>query len=70
MEEVIPPNYVWHVRDPGVPPLKSALKRFYGKAPAVVEVCMQAGAAIPDKYRPMMRLDIVIPDSDEAHLVA
>ncbi|KAJ8637247.1 hypothetical protein MRB53_011514 [Persea americana] len=70
VEEVIPPNYVWHVRDPGVPPLKSALKRFYGKAPAVVEVCMQAGAAIPDKYRPMMRLDIVIPDSDEAHLVA
>ncbi|XXG63289.1 hypothetical protein AAC387_Pa05g1521 [Persea americana] len=70
VEEVFPPNYVWHVRDPEGPPLKGSLKRFYGKAPAVVEVCLQAGAAIPDKYKPMMRLDIVIPDSDEARLVA
>lgn len=70
VEEVIPPNYVWHVRDPKDPQLKGALKRFYGRAPAVVEVCVQAGAAIPDKYRPMMRLDIVIPDFDEARLVA
>ncbi|KAF2319214.1 hypothetical protein GH714_013997 [Hevea brasiliensis] len=41
VEEVIPPNYVWHVREPQGPPLKSALKSF-GKAPAVVEMCMQA----------------------------
>ncbi|OMO74733.1 hypothetical protein CCACVL1_16492 [Corchorus capsularis] len=68
--EVLPPNYVWHVRDPKGPPLRSALKRFYGKAPAVVEVCAQAGAQIPDRYKPMMRLDIIIPDSDEANLVA
>ncbi|OMO92508.1 hypothetical protein COLO4_17525 [Corchorus olitorius] len=68
--EVLPPNYVWHVRDPKGPPLRSALMRFYGKAPAVVEVCMQAGARIPDRYKPMMRLDIIIPDDDEAELVA
>ncbi|XP_068641601.1 APO protein 1, chloroplastic-like [Aristolochia californica] len=70
LEEVIPPNHVWHVRDPDGPPLKGALKRFYGKAPAVVELCIQAGAKIPDKYRPMMRLDIVIPDPEERQLVA
>ncbi|XP_021902383.1 APO protein 1, chloroplastic isoform X2 [Carica papaya] len=70
VDEVFPPNYVWHVRDPKGPPLRGALKRFYGKAPAVVEVCMQAGAEIPRKYRSMMRLDIVVPDSDEAQLVA
>ncbi|KAH9608050.1 hypothetical protein KSS87_002334 [Heliosperma pusillum] len=68
--EVLPPNYVWHVRDPRGPPLNNTLKRFYGKAPSVVEVCWQAGAQIPDKYKPMMRLDIVLPDSEEANLVA
>ncbi|KAK9678479.1 hypothetical protein RND81_11G214400 [Saponaria officinalis] len=66
--EVLPPNYVWHVRDPRGPPLRNALKRFYGKAPAVVEVCWQAGAQIPLKYKPMMRLDIVLPDTEEAGL--
>ncbi|KAI3824755.1 hypothetical protein L1987_06226 [Smallanthus sonchifolius] len=70
VEEVFPPNYVWHVRDPNGPPLKSSLKRFYGKAPIVVEVCVQAGASVPHKYKPMMRLDIVVPDSEESRLVA
>lgn len=71
VDEVFPPNYVWHVKDPKGPPMKGgALKKFYGKAPAVVEVCLQAGAQIPEKYKPMMRLDIVVPDSEEAQLVA
>ncbi|KAL9245829.1 hypothetical protein vseg_019434 [Gypsophila vaccaria] len=69
VSEVLPPNYVWNVRDPRGPPLKNALKRFYGKAPAVVEVCWQAGAQVPVKYKPMMRLDIVLPDTDEAGFV-
>ena len=50
--------------------LEGALKRFYGKAAAVVEVRTQAGAQIPERYKPMMRLDIIVPDSDEASLVA
>ncbi|KAJ7975556.1 APO protein [Quillaja saponaria] len=70
VDELFPPNYVWHVQNPEGPPLEGALKRFYGKAPAVVEVCMQAGAQIPDKYKPMMRLDIVVPESEEARLIA
>lgn len=70
VDEVFPPNYVWHVQDPKGPPLRGALKRYYGKAPAVVEMCMQAGARVPRKYRPMMRLDIVVPEDEEAHLVA
>ncbi|XP_023755886.1 APO protein 1, chloroplastic isoform X2 [Lactuca sativa] len=70
VDEVFPPNYVWHVRDLKGPPLKSLLKRFYGKAPVVVEMCVQAGAVVPRKYRPMMRLDIVVPDNEEARLVA
>lgn len=70
LDEVIPPNYVWHVRDPNGPPLTTALRKFYGKAPAVVELCVQAGAEIPKSYRPMMRMDIVVPESEEAPLVA
>ncbi|TKW06559.1 hypothetical protein SEVIR_7G248000v4 [Setaria viridis] len=70
VDEVIPPNYVWHVPDPSGPPLRSSLRSFYGKAPAVVELCVQAGAAIPDEYRPMMRTDIVIPDCEEARWAA
>ncbi|KAF5207416.1 Apo protein 1 protein [Thalictrum thalictroides] len=70
VEEVFPPNYVWHVQDPKGPPLRSTLKRFYGKAPAVIELCVQAGAKVPDWYKPMMRLDIVVPDTDEKSLVA
>jgi phage tail protein X len=61
---------VWHVRDINGPPIQAKLKRYYGKAPAVVEVCVQAGASIPVEYKPMMRLDIVIPDTDEAGMIA
>ncbi|KAM3389062.1 hypothetical protein ACQJBY_011293 [Aegilops geniculata] len=70
VDEVIPPNYVWHVPDPTGPPLRSSLRSFYGKAPAVVELCVQAGAEIPEEYRPMMRTDIIIPDPDEARMAA
>ncbi|XP_047981330.1 APO protein 1, chloroplastic isoform X1 [Salvia hispanica] len=70
VDEVFPPNYVWHVEDPKGPPLKSALKSFYGKVPAVVEVCAQAGAHVPNKYKPMMRVDIVVPEDREAPFVA
>ncbi|KAL6201689.1 hypothetical protein ACLB2K_025401 [Fragaria x ananassa] len=70
VDEVFPPNYVWHVKDPKGPPMKGGALKFYGKVPAVVELCLQAGAQIPEKYKPMMRLDIVVPEIDEALLVA
>ncbi|KAG6551458.1 hypothetical protein Mapa_006881 [Marchantia paleacea] len=69
MDELIPSQYVWHLRDKNGPPLEGALKRFYGKAPALVELCVQAGAAIPEKYKPLMRLDIAIPTMEEVELV-
>lgn len=53
------------MRDPEGPPLINSFRNFYGKAPAVVELCAQAGAEIPGKYKPRMRLDVVIPDLDE-----
>ncbi|KAJ6410518.1 hypothetical protein OIU84_007294 [Salix udensis] len=70
IDDLVFPNYVWHVRDSNGLPLDNNLKRYYGKAPAVVELCVQAGAPVPDLYRSMMRLDVVPPDRDEVDLVA
>uniref|UniRef100_A0A7N0UUC4 APO domain-containing protein n=1 Tax=Kalanchoe fedtschenkoi TaxID=63787 RepID=A0A7N0UUC4_KALFE len=70
IDDLIGPNYVWHVRDLNKPALYNNLKRYYGKAPAVVELCTQAGAAVPDQYKSMMRLDVVLPDRDEFDLAA
>ncbi|XP_068667110.1 APO protein 3, mitochondrial [Aristolochia californica] len=69
LDDLIGPNYVWHVRDPQGPPLANELKRYYGKAPAVVELCVQAGAPVPKEYKSMMRLDVVPPHRDEIDLV-
>ncbi|XP_050289135.1 APO protein 3, mitochondrial [Quercus robur] len=70
IDDLVGPNYVWHVRDLNGPALNNNLKRYYGKAPAVVELCVQAGAPVPDQYRSMMRLDVVPPERDEVDLVA
>lgn len=65
IDDLIPPQYVWHLRDRLGPPLENALRRYYGKAPALVELCVQAGASIPENHAPLMRLDIAIPTLDE-----
>lgn len=70
VDDVVGPNYVWHVRDPDGSVLDNSLQRFYGKAPAVVELCVQGGAPVPDQYKSMMRLDVVYPQRDEVDLVA
>ncbi|KAF6164584.1 hypothetical protein GIB67_017245 [Kingdonia uniflora] len=69
-DDIVGPNYVWHVKDLHKSVLVNDLKRFYGKAPAVLEVCIHGGAPIPDEYRSMLRLDVVPPECDEVDLVA
>ncbi|KAF5742085.1 hypothetical protein HS088_TW09G00124 [Tripterygium wilfordii] len=70
LNDLIPPRFVWHVPDVNGPPLEQELRNFYGQAPVVVEICVQAGAAAPDHYKPTMRLDIGIPSSlKEAEMV-
>lgn len=70
IDDLIPPRYVWHVPDVNKPVLQRELRSFYGQAPAVVEICVQGGAAIPEQYKPTMRLDIGIPASvKEAEMV-
>ncbi|KAF3457914.1 hypothetical protein FNV43_RR02575 [Rhamnella rubrinervis] len=70
IDDLVGPNYVWHVQDINRSALDNNLKRYYGKAPAVIELCVQAGAPVPDQYRSMMRLDVIPPQRDEVDLVA
>ncbi|XP_057795300.1 APO protein 2, chloroplastic-like [Salvia miltiorrhiza] len=60
LNDLIPPRYVWHVPDVDQP-MERELRNFYGQAPAVVELCVQAGADVPEHYKPTMRLDVGIP---------
>lgn len=61
VDDLIPSNVVWHNRphDPEV--LVDGEQGYYGQAPAVVELCMQAGARIPRKYFCMMKLHGIAP---------
>ncbi|KAL5722752.1 hypothetical protein ACHQM5_006232 [Ranunculus cassubicifolius] len=69
MDDIVGPNYVWHVDERNKGLLVNELKRYYGKAPALVELCVQAGAGVPVEYKSMMRLDVVPPAPDEIDLV-
>ncbi|KAD6796546.1 hypothetical protein E3N88_07442 [Mikania micrantha] len=70
LDDLIPPRYVWHVPNLEEPLLQKELRNFYGQAPAVVEICVQGGAAVPEQYKPTMRLDVGIPSSvREAEMV-
>lgn len=70
LNDLIPPKFVWHVPDINGPPMQRELRNFYGQAPAVVELCVQAGAVVPEQYKPTMRLDVGVPaDVSEAEMV-
>ncbi|KAG4388012.1 hypothetical protein GLYMA_09G086100v4 [Glycine max] len=69
LNDLIPPRFVWHVPDVNAP-LERELRNFYGQAPAVVEMCIQAGAGLPEQYKSTMRLDVGIPSTlKEADMV-
>uniref|UniRef100_A0A5B7AWQ8 APO domain-containing protein n=1 Tax=Davidia involucrata TaxID=16924 RepID=A0A5B7AWQ8_DAVIN len=66
IDDLVPPVYVWHVRnwqDGGL--LVDGLKRYYGKLPAVVELFAQAGAHVGENYIGLMREDVAVPGLDE-----
>lgn len=70
LDDLIPPRYVWHVPDVNGPPMQRELRTFYGQAPAVVEMCVHAGAAVPEQYKSTMRLDVGIPASVDEAVIA
>lgn len=57
LDDLIPPRYVWHIREQDPTPLVDEGRGFYGHAPAIVELCVQAGAAITHKYHRGMKIN-------------
>ncbi|OMO95678.1 hypothetical protein COLO4_15725 [Corchorus olitorius] len=57
VDNLVPPNNVWRRRphDPVV--LLDEGRDYYGHAPAVVDLCSQAGAVVPTKYLCMMKVN-------------
>lgn len=64
IDDLVPPVYVWHVREKGAL-LVDRLKRYYGKLPAAVEMFVQAGARLPEGYTGLMREDVAVPEVEE-----
>lgn len=55
VDDLVPLKLVWHRRPHDPPVLTDGGRGFYGHAPAVVEICYQAGARVPKKYYCMMK---------------
>ncbi|XP_047334651.1 APO protein 3, mitochondrial-like [Impatiens glandulifera] len=68
VDDVVPPVYVWHVREEGRL-MVDGLKKYYGKLPAVVELFAQAGAPVGEHYSRIMREDVSVPELHEEHLL-
>ncbi|XP_057814999.2 APO protein 4, mitochondrial [Cryptomeria japonica] len=64
LDDLIPPRNVWHLRQQDAPPLLHKGRGYYGHAPAVVELCVQAGSGIPKKYICMMKIYGLRPPSN------
>ncbi|KAJ4950247.1 hypothetical protein NE237_027079 [Protea cynaroides] len=56
VDDLVPPKVIWRRRPQDPPVLLDKGRDFYGRAPAVIELCMQAGATIPVKYFCMMKI--------------
>ncbi|KAK0588802.1 hypothetical protein LWI29_005701 [Acer saccharum] len=70
VDDLIPPVYVWHVRDhKSGRPLVNRSKKYYGMLPAAVELFSQAGAKVSDNYAGVMREDVAVPEVDEERWV-
>lgn len=56
VDDLVPPKIVWYRRPQDPPVLMDQGRDFYGHAPAVVALCVQAGAVAPAKYNCMMKV--------------
>ncbi|CAN1844173.1 APO protein 3, mitochondrial [Linum perenne] len=69
VDDLVPPVFVWHVRDLcSQQPMANDLRQYYGMLPAVVELFAQAGAQVGDNYTGLMREDVAVPELDELKL--
>lgn len=61
VDDIVPEKIVWHRRPQDPAMLEDSGRGFYGHAPAVVEICAQAGAKVPEKYFCMMKMHGLAP---------
>ncbi|OVA08207.1 APO domain [Macleaya cordata] len=61
VDDLVPQKFVWRRRNQDPPVLLDKGRDFYGHAPAVVELCVQAGAPAPVKYFCMMKVNGLAP---------
>ncbi|XP_058092648.1 APO protein 4, mitochondrial isoform X2 [Magnolia sinica] len=61
VDDLVPQKVVWHRRPQDPQVLLDNGRGFYGHAPAVVELCSQAGATVPSKYFCMMKVNGLHP---------
>ncbi|XP_068657609.1 APO protein 4, mitochondrial-like [Aristolochia californica] len=56
VDNLVPPKVVWHRRPQDPPVLLDSGRGYYGHAPAVIELCLQAGTNVPKTYFRMMKV--------------
>ncbi|XP_042004559.1 APO protein 4, mitochondrial-like isoform X2 [Salvia splendens] len=56
VEDLVPSNVVWSRRHQDTRVLVDQGRKYYGHAPAVVDLCSKAGALVPSKYFCMMKV--------------
>lgn len=56
IDDLVPPKIVWSRRPQDPPALLHEDRNYYGHAPAVVDLCVKAGAVPPPKYYCMMKI--------------
>ncbi|KAJ7948171.1 APO protein mitochondrial-like [Quillaja saponaria] len=56
LDDLVPPNIVWRRRPQDPLMLVNEGRNYYGHAPAVLELCTQAGAIVPAKYNCLMKM--------------
>ncbi|EPS60487.1 hypothetical protein M569_14314, partial [Genlisea aurea] len=61
VDDLVPPNLVWCRRRQDPPVLVEEGRNYYGRCPAVVDLCSKAGALVPSKYFCIMKFEGATP---------
>nr|GMD89413.1 APO protein 4, mitochondrial [Ipomoea batatas]GME06111.1 APO protein 4, mitochondrial [Ipomoea batatas] len=57
VDDLVPAKRVWYQRPQDPPVLVDEGRDYYGHAPAVIDMCVKAGAVAPSKYFSIMKAD-------------
>ncbi|KAJ8752435.1 hypothetical protein K2173_004071 [Erythroxylum novogranatense] len=69
IDDLVPPKIMWCRRPQDPPVLLHENQKFYGHAPAVVDLCWKAGAVVPTKYYCMIKFNGLSPPVDSSRML-